>query len=261
MLVAEAWVARRAAAAYLRPDEYHQAFNFDLLERGWNADQSATTVTRSPCDAAASRRIVPTWVLSNHDVMRHATRYGLPSDVTWRRWPLDGPTTCWTRPRAAPRPRRRAHLLLPSRGRPTSTRARNSGLPEVWDLARRRARRPAVDRVEHTPSRAATAAGCPSRGPPTAPSFGFGAGPSRGYPSPPYSAISLPRARRTTRPRRSTSTARPCGSAESTSPPTTGSSGENRPMPSSPSSGPTACAASSTRGPTRSTSHRAGSCW
>jgi hypothetical protein len=39
---------------------------------------------------AGSVGSVPTWVLSNHDVVRHATRYGLPQDVVAKDWLLDG---------------------------------------------------------------------------------------------------------------------------------------------------------------------------
>lgn len=62
-------------ARYLRPDELHGAFNFAFM--------------RTPLDAPALRAVIdetmrthaavgasPTWVLSNHDEIRHATRFG-----------------------------------------------------------------------------------------------------------------------------------------------------------------------------------------
>jgi alpha-glucosidase len=76
MMVAEAWVHAKRLPLYLRPDEYHQAFNFDLLETPWNAAAFAT-VLGSATAAADEIGASPTWVLSNHDVMRHRTRYGL----------------------------------------------------------------------------------------------------------------------------------------------------------------------------------------
>jgi alpha-glucosidase len=76
MAVAEAWTrSPEAMARYLRPDELHQAFNFAWLLAPWSAAAFAEVV-RSTLDAVAPVGAAPTWVLSNHDVVRHATRYG-----------------------------------------------------------------------------------------------------------------------------------------------------------------------------------------
>ena len=90
MMVAEAWVHPTRLPLYLRPDEYHQSFNFDFLETPWEIDRARTAITRALA-AAAEVGSTPTWTLSNHDVMRHATRYGLPADVNWREWPTHRP--------------------------------------------------------------------------------------------------------------------------------------------------------------------------
>lgn len=77
--VAEAWLddpARRAR--YARPESLGQAFNFDLLTADFDADQFRSVVTAN-LDQAALTGSSSTWVLSNHDVTRHATRYGLPA--------------------------------------------------------------------------------------------------------------------------------------------------------------------------------------
>lgn len=62
-------------ARYLRPDELHMAFNFDFMRSAWEA-----TPLRSAIDTtleALGRVGAPaTWVLSNHDDARHATRFG-----------------------------------------------------------------------------------------------------------------------------------------------------------------------------------------
>ncbi|WFE27148.1 alpha-amylase family glycosyl hydrolase [Solwaraspora sp. WMMD791] len=78
ILVAEAWVQpAERLAAYVRPDEMHQAFNFEYLEAAWSAAAQRTVIDRSL--AAADAVGAPTtWVLSNHDVLRHATRLALP---------------------------------------------------------------------------------------------------------------------------------------------------------------------------------------
>jgi alpha-glucosidase len=76
MAVGEAWVAdAERLARYVRPDEFNLAFNFELLERPWDAAQFRTAVAKS-LDALASVGAMPTWVLENHDVERAVTRYG-----------------------------------------------------------------------------------------------------------------------------------------------------------------------------------------
>jgi len=78
LLVAEAWVQpAERLAAYVRPDEMHQAFNFEYLDASWNAADQHAVISRSLA-ATAAVGAPTTWVLSNHDVLRHATRLGLP---------------------------------------------------------------------------------------------------------------------------------------------------------------------------------------
>jgi alpha-glucosidase len=55
----------------------HQAFNFDFLTTPWIAQDLLAVIERS-LDAADSVGAPSTWVLSNHDVVRHASRLGLP---------------------------------------------------------------------------------------------------------------------------------------------------------------------------------------
>lgn len=77
-MCAEAWVSPpERLARYVRPDEFHQAFNFAFLETPWRAadlHESITSSYRSNDSVGAPT----TWVLSNHDVVRHATRLALP---------------------------------------------------------------------------------------------------------------------------------------------------------------------------------------
>jgi alpha-glucosidase len=60
---------------WVRPDEYHQTFNFDYLETPWNPERLKAIVSDS-LKAFGSVGAASTWVLSNHDQVRHATRYG-----------------------------------------------------------------------------------------------------------------------------------------------------------------------------------------
>ena len=85
MFVAEAWVPTPdRLARYLRPDHLHSAFNFDFLATPWRA----TLLRQNIDDALAALAEVsaePTWVLSNHDVVRVVTRLGMPQPDE-RRW-------------------------------------------------------------------------------------------------------------------------------------------------------------------------------
>jgi len=77
ILVAEAWVEPlERLARYVRPDEMHQAFNFDFLVTRWQAPELRESIIGSYAanDAVGAPT---TWVLSNHDVVRHASRLGL----------------------------------------------------------------------------------------------------------------------------------------------------------------------------------------
>ena len=74
VLVAEAWVPDPARLAlYVRPDEMHQAFNFDFLTSQWDAAGYREVISQTMA-ANAAVGAPTTWVLSNHDVVRHATR-------------------------------------------------------------------------------------------------------------------------------------------------------------------------------------------
>jgi alpha-glucosidase len=76
MAVAEAWTGTpESMARYVRPDELHQTFNFAWLLAPWSAAAFADVI-RGTFAAVGLVGAAPTWVLSNHDVVRHPTRYG-----------------------------------------------------------------------------------------------------------------------------------------------------------------------------------------
>ena len=62
-------------AQWVRPDEYHQSFNFDYMETQFSPEPLKAIVTASLREYGAVGA-ASTWVLSNHDQVRHATRYG-----------------------------------------------------------------------------------------------------------------------------------------------------------------------------------------
>jgi alpha-glucosidase len=75
--VAEAWAKPENVHRYASPDELGQAFNFDLLLADFDAATYREIVTRNIA-AATKHGSSSTWVFSNHDQVRPATRYGLP---------------------------------------------------------------------------------------------------------------------------------------------------------------------------------------
>ena len=80
VLAAEAWVDPLSQMAkWVRPDEMHQAFNFAYLETPWNAAKLKSVIDES-IEAFGNVGAPSTWVLSNHDVVRHASRLALTGE-------------------------------------------------------------------------------------------------------------------------------------------------------------------------------------
>lgn len=63
---------------WVRPDQMQQAFNFAFLGTDWEPEPLRSVIETSlrGFDAVDAPT---TWVLSNHDVVRHATRFGYPN--------------------------------------------------------------------------------------------------------------------------------------------------------------------------------------
>ncbi|MEU6759792.1 glycoside hydrolase family 13 protein [Streptomyces sp. NPDC046685] len=109
--VAEAWApTSERLALYVRPDELHQAFNFRFLNCPWETGAMRTVIDESLA-ATSSVGAPTTWVLSNHDVVRHRTRYG-----------------------SLERARAAALLMLALPGSAYVYQGEELGLPEVTDL-------------------------------------------------------------------------------------------------------------------------------
>ncbi|MFJ3857989.1 glycoside hydrolase family 13 protein [Streptomyces sp. NPDC090085] len=128
VLVAEAWTPTvERTARYVRPDEMQQAFNFQYLTSDWEA-----TALREVIDGSlAAMRPVgapTTWVLSNHDVTRHATRFANPAGLgTQLREPGD-------RELGLRRARAASLLMLALPGSAYVYQGEELGLPDVTDL-------------------------------------------------------------------------------------------------------------------------------
>ena len=145
MAVAEAWVhSPERLARYVRPDELHQAFNFDFVKTDWEAPafrRAINQAMRVLAEVGADAQ----WVLSNHDIVRHVTRFG-------------GGLEGLARARAA------ALLMLALPGGAYVYQGEELGLHEVEDLPEDALQDPGGCALA-TPKGAATAAGCRCPGP------------------------------------------------------------------------------------------------
>ncbi len=147
MFVGEVWVpTAEDVAAYLRGDELHQAFYFDLVGQPWNAQAFAHSVRQGlRAVELISEQMGPdaamgslAWTLSNHDVHRTVSRLGLvkPAPTV----PID-PKEPLLRPRGeidVALGTSRAHaallFLLGLPGAVYLYQGEELGLPEVLDL-------------------------------------------------------------------------------------------------------------------------------
>ncbi len=80
VLCAEAWVdPLEKVALWVRSDEMSQAFNFDYMFTEWKAPALKRVIAES-ISAFGEVGAPSTWVLSNHDVVRHASRLALTAE-------------------------------------------------------------------------------------------------------------------------------------------------------------------------------------
>ncbi|MEV5612530.1 glycoside hydrolase family 13 protein [Streptomyces sp. NPDC052225] len=127
VFVAEAWTPTvQRTANYVRPDELHQAFNFQYLGAPWEATELHQIIDSS-LDAMRPVGAPATWVLSNHDVTRHATRYANPPGGTQIR-------TAGDRELGLRRARAATLLMLALPGSAYIYQGEELGLPDVTDL-------------------------------------------------------------------------------------------------------------------------------
>ena len=132
--VAEAWVPAERQMLYARPTELGQAFNFDLLKADFDATQYREVITECLVDAAKSGAS-STWVLSNHDVVRHASRYGLPAGTDLFAWLMtNGQQPALDLELGLRRARAATLLMLALPGSAYLYQGEELGLPEVADL-------------------------------------------------------------------------------------------------------------------------------
>ncbi|MBR7677401.1 DUF3459 domain-containing protein, partial [Streptomyces daliensis] len=134
--VAEAWVRNSRRTAYATAQELGQAFNFDFLAAPLQAPALRASIDTALAEAR-SAGATATWVLSNHDVIRHASRYALPEGTDPEAWLLSDGTEPAADPAAGLRRALAATLLmLALPGSSYLYQGEELGLPEVAELPR-----------------------------------------------------------------------------------------------------------------------------
>lgn len=149
VLVAEAWVDPPAKLAeWVRPDEMHQAFNFAYLETPWKSAPIRHVIDAS-LEAFGGVGAPSTWVLSNHDVVRHASRLALRGENP--QGSGIGPDSPEKPDRVLGLRRARAAtlLMLALPGSAYLYQGEELGLPEVIDLPDSARQDPTWERTNH----------------------------------------------------------------------------------------------------------------
>ncbi len=174
ILCAEAWVTpAEAMARYVRPDELHQAFNFGFLVSPWLAGELRQSIIDS-LEAVEAVGAPQTWVLSNHDVVRHVSRLGYE--------PVPGPLRTPGIGAEAPQPdealglrrgRAATSLMLALPGSAYLYQGEELGLPEATQLPDEVRQDPTWEKSGHT-VRGRDGCRVPVPWQADAPSFGFG---------------------------------------------------------------------------------------
>jgi len=171
--VAEAWAPAPRRVLYARPTELGQAFNFDLLEAPFEPDVFRRIIERNLA-ASEQSGASSTWVLSNHDVVRHPTRYGLPDGTDTDAWLMtDGTTPELDRAQGLRRARAATMLMLALPGSSYVYQGEELGLHEAAAIPRDLLQDPKWLRTGHTVK---GRDGCrvPIPWTRSGPSFGFG---------------------------------------------------------------------------------------
>ncbi|MBW8792101.1 MAG: glycoside hydrolase family 13 protein [Streptomyces sp.] len=147
VFVAEAHVRAGRLPDYVRPDELHTAFNFDFLKCALEADKLREVIDRTITNLAKVGAPA-TWVLSNHDEVRHVTRYGrADTGVTTPMRDQGHPTDLALGTRRA---RAAALLMLALPGGAYIYQGEELGLYEVEDLPESVLQDPTWERSGHT---------------------------------------------------------------------------------------------------------------
>jgi alpha-glucosidase len=180
--VAEAWVgSAERRAKYASAEGLGQAFNFDLLVADFDAAQFHRIIDDNLQQARRSGSS-STWVFSNHDITRHATRYGLPplngrpvkQGTEWVA--AGGPAELLDRDGGLRRARAATLLLLALPGSAYLYQGEELGLHEVAEISAEQRQDPAFFRGADYDGLGRDGCRVPLPWTSEGPSFGFGAG-------------------------------------------------------------------------------------
>ncbi|GAB3823601.1 glycoside hydrolase family 13 protein [Kribbella italica] len=146
VFVAEAWLSpAERLAQYVRSNELHSAFNFDVLRCAWDAKELRQVIDYTT-ESLWAVGAPATWVLSNHDTIRHRTRYGRAlQDALAEAGDVPTDLTLGLR-----RARAAALLELALPGGAYIYQGDELGLPEVEDLPEEVLDDPTWERSGHT---------------------------------------------------------------------------------------------------------------
>jgi alpha-glucosidase len=174
--VAEAWVeSAERRARYASPEGLGQAFNFDLLRADFDAAEFREIIAANLIQAATAGTS-STWVFSNHDVVRHASRYGLPLGADENAWLLsNGTAPPLDRELGLRRARAATLLMLALPGSAYLYQGEELGLHEVADLPADALQDPTFARSEGE-EKGRDGCRVPLPWTTDGPSYGFGAG-------------------------------------------------------------------------------------
>ena len=138
VMVAETYSPKRPdlIAKFVRPDEYHQAFAFELMLAPWHP-----AAMRDAIDEVMSARAISpwaaAWTLNNHDAQRSVTRYGRADAADPTRFATSALTASKAPVDLAMGTRRHRAALLMMLALPGGVyvyQGEELGLPEVLDL-------------------------------------------------------------------------------------------------------------------------------
>ena len=140
--VAEADVHPARRARYASADSLGNAFNFDMQDADWRADDYRRVITNGLADMI-NNGSTTSWLLGCHDIARVATRYGLPREEdrpayqVARAWLMtDGTTPRLDRELGERRARAAILILLALPGSTYIYQGDELGLHEVAELPR-----------------------------------------------------------------------------------------------------------------------------
>lgn len=174
VFVAEAWLSpAERLAQYVRSNELHSAFNFDVLRCAWDAKELRQVIDYTT-ESLWAVGAPATWVLSNHDTIRHRTRYGRAlQDALAGAGEVPADLALGLR-----RARAAALLELALPGGAYIYQGDELGLPEVEDLPEETLDDPTWERSGHT-VRGRDGCRVPMPWGGSEPPYGFGAGTSQ----------------------------------------------------------------------------------